>query len=72
MVQLTLVSIGLNIVGLLVLLVDDGILSGGSAASEAGIVVLGDTLVGFLGGSGSGALDGLRDVVGGVLSGKAS
>ena len=72
MVQLTLVGIGLNIVGLLVLLVDDSILSGGSAASEAGIAVLGDTLVGFLGGSGSTTLDGLRDVVGGVLSGKAS
>ena len=70
--QLTLVGIGLNIVGLLVLLVDDSILSGGSAASEAGIVVLGDTLVGFLGGSGSTALDGLRDVVGGVLNDKAS
>lgn len=72
MVQRTLVDIGLNIVGLLVLLVDDGILSSGSAASEAGIVVLGDTLVGLLGGSGSGALDGLRDVVGGVLRDKTS
>jgi hypothetical protein len=64
---LTLVDVGLGLVGLLVLLVDNGILGSGGAAGEAGIVVLGDTLVGFLGGSGSTALDGLGNVVGGVL-----
>ena len=63
----TLVDIGLGIVGLLVLLVDNGILGSGGAAGEACVVVLGDALVGLLGGFGTGALNGLRDVVGGVL-----
>jgi hypothetical protein len=63
----TLVETGLGIVGLFVLLVENGILGSGGPAAEAGVVVLGDTLVGFLRGSGSSALDGLGDVVGGVL-----
>lgn len=33
------------------------------------VAVLGDVLVGLLGGLGGGALDGLSDVVGGLLSG---
>lgn len=60
-------DVGLDVVGLLVLLVNNGILSGGGAAGQAGIVVLSDTLVGLLGSSSTSALDGLRDVVGGVL-----
>lgn len=66
-VELTLVGVGLGVVGDLVLLVDDGVLGGASAGADAGVVVLGDVLVGLLGSSGTGALDGLRDVVGGVL-----
>ena len=53
--------------GLLVLLVEDGVLGGGGAGADAGIAVFGDVLVGFLGGGGAGALDGLGDVVCGVL-----
>lgn len=60
-------DISLDVVGLLVLLVDNGILGSGGAAGEACIAVLCNALVGFLGGFGSGALDGLSDVVGGVL-----
>jgi len=57
------VDISLGVVGSLVLLVDDGILCGGSTGAQAGIGVLGDVLVGLLGSLGTGALDGLRDVV---------
>lgn len=67
--SLTLVDIGLGVVGNLVLLVEDGILSGAGAGAQAGIVVLSDVLVGLLGSLGTGALDGLGDVVGGVLTG---
>jgi hypothetical protein len=52
---------------LLVLLVDDGVLGGSGARGEAGVAVLGDVLVGLLGGSGTTLLDGLGNVVGGVL-----
>jgi len=52
---------------LLVLLVDDGILGSGSTGSQLGIIVLGDLLVGLLGGLGTGALDGLGNVLCGVL-----
>ena len=52
---------------LLVLLIDDGVLSGTGASAELGIIVLSNLLVGLLGGLGTGALDGLRNVVGGVL-----
>jgi hypothetical protein len=61
------VGVGLGVVGDLVLLVDDGILGGAGAGTQAGIVVLGDVLVGLLGSLGTGALNGLSDVVGGVL-----
>lgn len=65
--QLTLVKIGLSVVSLFVLLVDDGILGGSGTGAQLSIVVLGDLLVGLLGGLGTGALDGLGNVVGGVL-----
>jgi hypothetical protein len=65
----TLVGLALDVVGLLVLLVKDGVLGGGGAGAEACVAVLGDVLVGFLGGGGAGALDGLGDVVCGVLGG---
>jgi hypothetical protein len=54
-------------VGLLVLLVNDGVLGGAGAGADVGVVVLGHVLVGLLGSLGTGALDGLSDVVGGVL-----
>jgi hypothetical protein len=38
-------------------------------SSNVGVVVLGNLLVGLLGGLGGGALDGLSDVVGSVLDG---
>jgi hypothetical protein len=56
---------------LLVELVAGGVKSTGGTVSEgvlAGNVALGLLLVGLLGGGGSGALDGLGNVVGGVLS----
>ena len=65
--SLTLVDISLGVVRCLVLLVDNGILCGGSTAAKAGIRVLGDVLVGLLGCLGTTALDGLSDVVNGVL-----
>lgn len=65
--RLTLVEIGLGIMRLLVLLVDDGILGSGSTGAQLGIIVLGDLLVGLLGGLGTGALDGLGNVLCGVL-----
>jgi hypothetical protein len=61
-----LVDISLSVVGLLVDLVSDGITSSLKSGADGGIAVLGDVLVGFLGGSGTGALNGLSDVVGGV------
>lgn len=60
-------SISLDIVSLLVLLVNESILGGTGASAELRIVVLGNLLVGLFGGLSSGALDGLLDVVGGVL-----
>lgn len=60
-------DIGLGVVGLLVLLVNDGVLGGAGAGADVGVAVLGDVLVGLLGSLGAGALDGLGDVVGGVL-----
>jgi len=50
----------------LVHLVSNGILGSGGTAAEACVAVLGNSLVGFLAGGSTGALDGLRDVVGGV------
>lgn len=60
-------DIGLGVVGDLILLVDDGILSSAGASGELGIVALSDVLVGLLGSLGTGALNGLSDVVGGLL-----
>ena len=64
-----LVDVGVGVVLLLVDLVANGILGGGGTAAEGGVVVLGDLLVGLLGSGRASALDGLRDVVGGVLDG---
>jgi hypothetical protein len=60
------VDVGLAVVGLLVKLVRDGITGGLGTGREAGVAVLGHVLVGLLGRGGTGALDGLADVVGGV------
>lgn len=65
--DLTLVDIGLGVVGCLILLVEDGILCGASSAAQAGIRVLGDVLVGLLGCLSTTTLDGLGNVVNGVL-----
>lgn len=61
-----MVSIDAYVVAGLVHLVSNSILGRGGTAAEGCVVVLGDLLVGLLAGSGRGALDGLRDVVGGV------
>lgn len=53
--------------GLLVLLVNDGVLGGSGTRGEGSVGVLSDVLVGLLGGSGTSALDGLGNVVDGVL-----
>lgn len=66
--SLTLVDIGLGVVDVLVLLVTEGVDGSVGASAEAGVGILGDLLVGGLRGLGTGTLDGLRDVVGGVLS----
>jgi hypothetical protein len=65
----TLIGVTLDVVGLLVLLVDHGILGGRGAGSEACVGVLGDGLVGLLGCGCTGTPDGLGDVVCGVLGG---
>lgn len=54
------------VVASLILLVNKSILGGGGTAGEGCIAVLGNLLVGLLAGSGTGTLDGLSDVVGGV------
>lgn len=69
-VKRTLVGISLSVVGGLVELVSDGILCGGGAVGKACVAILGDVLVDLLGSFGTGALDGLRNVVCGVLEGK--
>jgi hypothetical protein len=61
------VNISLGVVNVLVLLVTEGVNGSVGASADAGIIVLGDLLVGSLGGLGTRTLDGLRDVVGGVL-----
>lgn len=63
----TLVDISLGVVSRLVGLVLDSIDTGAGTGGKAGVAVLGDLLVGLLGGGSSGTLDGLADVVGGVL-----
>ena len=55
--QLTLINIRLHIMKLLILLVRNRVDGSTRPSSQLGIGVLGDTLVGFLGGSGTGALD---------------
>ncbi len=60
-------DISLRVVTGLVELVSDGILCGSGAGAEAGVVVLCNLLVGLLGSFGTGALDGLGNVVCGVL-----
>ena len=60
-------DISLGVVGHLVLLVDEGILGSFSTGAQLGVIVLSDVLVGLLGSLGTSALDGLSDVVGGVL-----
>ena len=62
-----LVNIGSAVVLLLVHLVTDGVLGSGGAGADGGVAVLGNLLVGLLGGGGESALNGLRDVVGGVV-----
>ena len=86
-----LVDVGVDGVSLLVDLVTESILGGGSAVclllagelmlcltvskvqdipgGEGSVGVLGDLLVGLLGGGGDALLDSLADVVGGVLDG---
>lgn len=64
---LTLVDISLGVVDVLVLLVTEGIDGGVDTSTDAGVGVLGDFFVGGLRGLGSGTLDGLRDVAGGIL-----
>ena len=65
--SLTLVDVSLGVVDVLILLVTEGVNGGVGASADAGIGVLGDLLVCDLGGLGTGALDGLSNVVGGVL-----
>lgn len=60
-------DISLGVMARLVELVSNGILCGSGAGAEACVVVLGNLLVGLLGSFRTGALDGLGNVVGGVL-----
>lgn len=60
-------DISLGVVGKLVLLVDESILGSAGAGGDVGIAVLSDALVGLLGSLSSSSLDGLSDVVGGLL-----
>ena len=65
-------GLGLSVVHLLVLLVDNGVLGCLCASTDAGVGVFGDVLVGLLGARVGTALDGLRDVVCGVLRNEVS
>lgn len=60
-------DIGLGVVGELVLLVGKSILGSAGAGRDIGITALSDVLVGLLGSLSSSALDGLSDVVNGLL-----
>lgn len=53
--------------GNFVLLIDKSVLGGGGASGDIGIVVLGNLLVALFGGFSTSALDGLTDVLSGVL-----
>jgi hypothetical protein len=63
----TFVGVSLDIMGRLVLLVDGGILGGSGSRPKACVGILRDVLVCLLGCSGASSLDGLRNVVCGVL-----
>lgn len=52
---------------LLVLLVEDGVLSSASAGAQLGVIILGDLLIGLLRDLGTSALNRLGNVVGSVL-----
>lgn len=60
-------DISLGVMRVLVLLIPEGVLRSAGTGADAGVGVLGDLLVGLLGSLSAGALDGLGDVVGGVL-----
>lgn len=60
-------DIGLGLVVGLVDLVTDGVDSSVGTGGQLGVAVLGDLLVDLLGGTGASTLDGLGDVVDGVL-----
>lgn len=61
-----LVNVSLSVVLLLVKLVGDSVRGSLSSGAERSVTILCDVLVGFLGGRGTGSLDGLGNVVGGV------
>lgn len=61
-----LVNISLSVVFLLVELVTDSILGCGGSGAEGSVAILSDLLVGLLRCGGTGALERLSDVVGGV------
>jgi hypothetical protein len=65
--KLTLVDISLGVVGNLVLLVGKSVLGSAGAGRDVGITALGDVLVGLLGSLSTSSLDGLSDVVNGLL-----
>jgi hypothetical protein len=62
-----LVDLSLVVVAGLLDLVAEGVLGGGDTSANGGLSVLGNLLVDLLAGARSGSLDGLRDVVGGLL-----
>lgn len=66
-ISLTLLDFGLVVMGNFILLIDKSVLGGGGTSGDIGIVVLGNLLVTLLGGFSTSALDGLTDVLGGVL-----
>ena len=65
-------ALGLTVVHLLILLVDNGVLSCLCAGTEARVGIFGDVLVGLLGALVGTALERLRDVVCGVLGNRVS
>lgn len=65
-------GLGLSVVHLLILLVNNGVLGCLRASTDAGVGVFGDVLVGLLGALVGAALNGLRDVVCGVLKIKSA
>lgn len=62
-----LVNVGLDIVGLFILLVNDGILGSSGTGAQLGIFVLGDFFVGVLRSTGASTLNSFGDIVGGIL-----